>query len=238
MESFELNLYWREPSKRRLIEYLEDLAAFLRSLAPLDPLLSTWFLKGKSKEDALRFNFLDDFQRCAEKLGRRKNNIEADSGPRFGFVFGLWNGHAKCTDGGVALRMDRGWGKEDMLVIDLPFHDAASGELVTVKTLAAVLRVAVARYPIHYAYVPSSRYVPDKYAFRDFLGVGWMAYVPALLDPRDFPEAAQIIHFGTQGSVVVTTNEPFSSENEDHVRRTHAIETRLFDRGLLLPRSR
>jgi hypothetical protein len=228
-----MRIYWREPNKRRLIEYLEDLAGILRELVPLDPLLSTWFLQGKSKQDALRFNFLDDFQRCAEKIGRDKDNIRADSGPRFGFVFGLWNGHASSDEGAISLITMRGWGDEDRFDLHFSLPKPASAHLLTPSTLATILSVAAERYPVHWAHVETQRYVLEKRAFRDFSPVGWMAYVPALLDPRDFPEAAQVIHIGTQGSIVVTTDELFTSENEEHVRHANAIETKLFDRGLL-----
>jgi hypothetical protein len=233
MQSFTMHMYWREPEKRRLIEYLEDMRGYVMDLASLDPLLSTWFLKGKSVADARRFDFVNDFERCVQKALRSKSNQESDRIPRRGYVFGLWNGRVESDEGGVAITSSRGWGRIDDFSFDLPLLTPESAHLLTPSTLAALLRAAVHRWPIHWMHIDNQDYSRNKRILTDFYGVGWMAYVPAILDPLDFDEAAQVIHIGTKGTVLVTTDELFDSNNDEHVERAHAIELKLFDRGLL-----
>jgi hypothetical protein len=120
-----------------------------------------------------------------------------------------------------------------MFILQLPWLTEVSESLLKISTLASIIHAAVKRWPLRWVDVSSSNY-QRKTVLRDFRGVGWMAYVPALLAPSDFPEAAQIIHLGTEGSIVVTTNEVFSSKNEAHLERAHAITVKLFDRGLLV----
>jgi hypothetical protein len=195
--------------------------------------LSTWFLMGKSPADAKRFDFVSDFQRSVAEVQRKPRNIEAYSNPRFGFVLGLWNGRADFDVGAVAFTSNRGWGKVDDFHFDLPLLSPESAHLLTPSTLASVIRVAVKRWPIHWAHIDDNNYFLNKRVLTDFYGVGWGAYVPAILDPQDFDEAAQVIHIGTQGTVLFTTDEVFDANNDEHVERAHAIEYKLFDRGLL-----
>jgi hypothetical protein len=231
-ENFNMCMYWPGGQKRRLIAYLEDMADYLKAIAPLDPLLSTWFLKGNSVAEARQLDFLSDFRSCYEKLARRKHNREADRHPDMGFCFGIWNGHTEVAQG-MSVSSDRGWAKPDYLNLGLPWRSEVSENLFRIPTLVTIIHTAAKRWPLRWAHVSSDEYQCDKVILRGFRGVGWMAYVPALLAKSDFPEAAQIIHLGTLGSVVVTTNEVFSSENPDHVERAHTIAVKLFDRGLL-----
>jgi len=57
--------------------------------------------------------------------------------------------------------------------------------------------------------------------------------VNALLSPSDVPEAEDVITLANGKSLVVTTKEPFSSYNLEHVERARAVEIRLNELGLL-----
>jgi hypothetical protein len=231
-ENFKMMMRWPCGRKRRLIEYMEDEAAYLKEIAPLDPLLSTWFLQGNSVAEAQRYDLFKDFQRCYEKEARLKRNKEADRGGPSGFLLGVWNGHTE-VDQGMSTFSVRGWGDTDSFSLRLPWRTEVSENLFRIPTLVAIIHTAAKRWPLRWVHVSSDEYQRDKLLLRGFRGVGWMAYVPAILAASDFPEAAQIIHLGTLGSVVVTTNEVFSSENPDHVERANNIAVKLFDRGLL-----
>ncbi|MDN4055963.1 Imm52 family immunity protein [Massilia sp. YIM B02763] len=75
--------------------------------------------------------------------------------------------------------------------------------------------------------------------FPDRPGAGWMLYLPFKIDSQQVPEAAQIITIMDDagkkqfGTLIVTVEETFDMENEEHVKRANAIETRLVDQDLL-----
>lgn len=66
-----------------------------------------------------------------------------------------------------------------------------------------------------------------------------MIYLPFKIESRQVPEAAQVIKImddaGKQqlGTLIVTVEETFDMENEEHIKRANAIETRLVDQDLL-----
>ncbi|MDN4055962.1 Imm52 family immunity protein [Massilia sp. YIM B02763] len=79
----------------------------------------------------------------------------------------------------------------------------------------------------------------EKSVFPDRPGAGWMIYLPFKIETRQVPEAAQVIKImddaGKQqlGTLIVTVEETFDMENEEHIKRANAIETRLVDQDLL-----
>lgn len=85
---------------------------------------------------------------------------------------------------------------------------------------------------------------PYKYGsmqkvFPDRPGVGWMLYLPQVLTAQEVPEAGALIPvLGEKkkqtGTIIVSVaDEPFSSDNPEHVKIANKIEVRLVDQDLL-----
>lgn len=79
----------------------------------------------------------------------------------------------------------------------------------------------------------------DHSVFQDRPGAGWMLYLPFDIDARQVPEAADVIKImddkgnTRRGSLIITVTDTFDVRNPDHIKKAHAIETRLVDQDLL-----
>lgn len=79
----------------------------------------------------------------------------------------------------------------------------------------------------------------NRRVFPDRPGAGWMLYLPFKIDKQQVPEAAQVLKIMDDsgkkqlGTLIVTVEETFDMENEEHIKRANAIETRLVDQDLL-----
>lgn len=75
--------------------------------------------------------------------------------------------------------------------------------------------------------------------FPDRPGVGWMLYLPQVLTLQEVPEAGALVPvLGEKkkqtGTIIVSVaDEPFSSDNPEHVKIANKIEVRLVDQDLL-----
>ncbi|MGX8285221.1 Imm52 family immunity protein [Xanthomonas oryzae] len=63
--------------------------------------------------------------------------------------------------------------------------------------------------------------------------LGWMGFVPHMVEPKHIPEAAALIPVGTKGTVIVAVDECFDLNNPDHLKRAHRVEARMAHIGLL-----
>jgi hypothetical protein len=78
-----------------------------------------------------------------------------------------------------------------------------------------------------------------KSVFQDRPGAGWMVYLPFAIDAQRVPEAAQVLKIMDEtgkkrlGTLIVTVAETFDMQNQEHIKRANAIETRLVDQDLL-----
>ncbi len=79
----------------------------------------------------------------------------------------------------------------------------------------------------------------DHKTFKNRPGVGWMLYLPTVLNASQVPEANFLVPVLAPdnkqvGTIIVSvTDGPFSHENQEHLRIANAIEIRLVDQDLL-----
>jgi len=125
-------------------------------------------------------------------------------------------------------------------------YDWKSGEhrdAFSFDQLVAVIEAFTAEFSVVFARVADNDYksrydenqdiCPSYQVFEHREAGGWMVMVKKLLSPSDVPEAEDVITLANGKSLVVTTKEPFSSYNLEHVERARAVEIRLNELGLL-----
>ncbi|QSQ53904.1 immunity 52 family protein [Xanthomonas translucens pv. undulosa] len=76
-------------------------------------------------------------------------------------------------------------------------------------------------------------YAFDHQLFPHRRWLGWMGYVPHLVESRHIPEAAALIPVGRKGTVIVAVDECFDLHNPAHMKRAHEVEARMAHLGLL-----
>ncbi|ATB37089.1 hypothetical protein CYFUS_002510 [Cystobacter fuscus] len=233
VEPFSLNIYLPvEKQRKSFDEYWGRLVAFLEELRSHTPLLGEWYLQARDREKALRRNVFQAGPECLEELKRSKDFRTAAQNEVFGYTFGLWNGREE-GDLGISLTAVLGWRNRDFLTLRLPYnHSPANQSLFHTDQLLTLVGASVRAWNPRWAAVVSDSYQRHHAAFKDRRGVGWLAYVDAHIEKRAIPEAASLKYIET-GTVVVTTQEVFSSENRGHVERANRIEARLADLQLL-----
>lgn len=146
---------------------------------------------------------------------------------------GVWNG--KEGKGGIAFTATYDTG------IIPSFFDFSSGDIDALQDTRNIVKLAqiiVSLWKPMLIQIAPAGYL-EKSVFPDRPGAGWMLYLPFKIDSQQVPEAAQVIKImddaGKQqlGTLLVTVEETFDVENEEHIRRANAIETRLVDQDLL-----
>ncbi|MCT8272692.1 Imm52 family immunity protein [Xanthomonas translucens] len=76
-------------------------------------------------------------------------------------------------------------------------------------------------------------YAFDHQLFPHRRWLGWMGFVPHMVEPRHIPEAAELIPVGRKGTVIVAVDECFDLHNPAHLKRAHEVEARMAHLGLL-----
>ncbi|MGX8285223.1 Imm52 family immunity protein [Xanthomonas oryzae] len=76
-------------------------------------------------------------------------------------------------------------------------------------------------------------YMVENQLFPHRRWLGWMGFVPHMVEPKHIPEAAALIPVGTKGTVIVAVDECFDLNNPDHLKRAHRVEARMAHIGLL-----
>ncbi|QSQ38949.1 Imm52 family immunity protein [Xanthomonas translucens] len=76
-------------------------------------------------------------------------------------------------------------------------------------------------------------YMGEHQLFPHRRWLGWMGFVPHMVEPRHIPEAAELIPVGRKGTVIVAVDECFDLHNPAHLKRAHEVEARMAHLGLL-----
>lgn len=221
-----------------------DFAAHLARLWPVveamsdwDARLAKWYLASDTEEEALLYPMYEApgvpstavlavlAQRYEKTLGQPK-------------VFGFWNGLANEFDSATLKLGIDSPSLPSEVEIDLPAKPPASEEALSYVGVADIVARIAAIYNPAYVSVSSREYFPRQ-VFDDKPGVGWMLYLPRVLNVQQVPEAQALLRVPATGStqvgtiVVSVTDVPFSVDNPDHVDVANRIEIRLVDQDLL-----
>ena len=177
-----LGAYWG-PRQASVGDCADRLSRFMRDLRDCDPALSTWFKKGRSRQEALRARVDATDQDVARSLleqGRSRRYTDGSVIEETGFHIGLWNGGGEDKEAGLSVTCGlfaqpaRGY-LSNCVVLNLP-RDL--GELFRADRMSRVV-AATAR-----AWEPDWAGVMSEHAMdtRPFSGrvpfLDWLLYVP------------------------------------------------------------
>lgn len=226
---YELTAVFRQERSLEAPALLQDLAAFCRVLGEQSPELSTWYLKGESKEEATRHEVFDSNGPTTAATAVVTEELRKDVDPR---IVGIWNG--KTDSNGASLQLI-GRPRPETSTVILRVKPGAFPQAY--ESAAAVVHAAALQWQASAITLASGGYFPLK-VFKDRPGVGWMIYLPKALTVQQVPEAGALIPVidGKKqvGTIVVSvTDAPFSDADAEHVRIANKIEVRLVDQDLL-----
>ncbi|UEP27021.1 Imm52 family immunity protein [Burkholderia sp. B21-007] len=147
---------------------------------------------------------------------------------------GIWDGSADDSIGASVEVFACGGHFPDTVSI------GARGAFIDNKDVVAsiVIKTAQEFSPVVISAAPEG--YPEKQAFQDRPGVGWMIYLPVDLTTQQIPEAQEIVPVLSAdrkrrlGTILVSIkDEVFSADNDEHLTVAHNIEARLISMDLL-----
>ena len=213
---------------------LSRLFELRQHLRQLSPKLAEWFLGGKTKELAYLYPAFDESGPTTaiasvlrERYRKRKDSIITRP-------IGIWNGE-EGVEGATMGQVYREVQAPSLVHFETELVDFLEYQ----KVLSTTLKMVDIWNPLFVSVEPTF-YEP---VFKDRPGVGWMVYLPQLLNLQQVPEARALVPVMGKdakgkakqiGTVIVSvTDAPFSDLNPEHVRIANAIEIRLVDQDLL-----
>lgn len=206
---------------------------FLQYLAPLDATWGKWFLKARSREEALKRR-IEPVAATFESLFAQKK-YEAVKG---GFLIGLWNGEETPQ----ATRLDITCGMSFALAPNLcilyppaPAKSAVGERIVNAGTMAQVLRAMALAWEPDWGVVMSNDYrdraMPGKLPP---VLVGWVTYLSRRRgNVPPLPDSVRVEPVGDLGSLITLTPERITADNPAHVDLARRVRGLLEQAGLL-----
>ncbi len=194
-----------------------------------DPLLSHWFLGGKSLKEAEQYQaFVDEVNghtACLAVLEAQNKKNPGEVG-----VF-IWNGqNSPETGASLSVLMSSG-PFASALTLSLG-GNPAKPRIGDYKDTAEFLTLMVlsTRPDCAFVYHPSG--YGNKQTFKDRPGVGWMLYLPCVFTTQELPEARALLPVfdGKErlGTIIVSvTDAVFDDNDPEHLQIARDIETRL-----------
>ena len=242
VESYYLAVYWGA-RKESAGECAQRARRVLVSLVECDPIFAHWFEQGASQNSALH-NEIALTETSLEALflkGANRGDFSNRPIENLGFRVALWTGG---EDGGSAkLTIKCGCYARAPLVnscvIGLPFSGAAAARLLQTERLATIMKSSVLAWDPDWGVVMTRAYQSTLPAPATLAPqVGWMLY---LSDRRgkipQLPEPCKVRQIDRVGSLIVTTYDRFTVNNDAHVETARHVSEALNRDGLLGPPS-
>jgi hypothetical protein len=231
---------FRETHDVRQADYafhLKRLWRVIEVLASKDSRLSEWFLTGNTQEDALLYPVYEtENTPSTAALAVLKEEYRGED--HLAKSISIWNGKTVKKDGAaLSLAFDNGSMPRDF-DLSIGEENAESSRLGNFESVAAIVATIADEYAPAYVTVAPRRYAA-KQVFDDKPGVGWIFYLPKVLNVHQVPEARALIPVPEAGKkqtgtiIVSVTDAVFSVDNPEHIEIANRIEIRLVDQDLL-----
>lgn len=237
-DQFYLGVYWG-PRRETVEECATRTAQLLSGLRTVDPAFEYW-LRPISEPtarhvhvDATRSRLMPLFAAGAQRAN------DGRPMPQLGFMFGLWN-DVPSRDSGSSLSVSCGGFAEQFAVINscvLSFPTDASclERLLEVETMLDMMRIAAEAMQPDWGTVCSRK-------LRDLVGtwprlpqVGLVTFLSSAKYSAvpDLPSPAKAIEVGGRGTMILLTEERFSTESEQDLGVAQAVVKALGKHGIL-----
>jgi hypothetical protein len=173
-----------------------------------------------------------------------RNRVHRDSPreawPERGFSFGSWNGLSQPHQAGMFLNCGvyvDGGRVPNVVKIELSKHSATKNVMWTASELKPALNVMIEAWDAQEAAVLSNRYTaispmrpPEKPNWPEVPWrplVGWITFVPKARTAQIGSLAGVDVDQTAGGNIYSLCEEPFSTDNPDHLARAAAMEEAL-----------
>lgn len=209
----------------------------IEALASRDAHLAEWYLQAHSEAEARLYPVYDGkgvVSAAARAVLSEQYRNEKDQ-PK---TVGMWNGESVKKDGAsIVMTFDNSPIPND-IDITVGEESATSSRLGDFDAIAQIVSTIASTYAPAYVSAAPRKY-SSKRVFKDKPGVGWMLYLPKVINVQQVPEARALIPVPEAGRkqtgtiVVSVTDAVFSVDNLEHVEIANRIEIRLVDLDLL-----
>lgn len=196
--------------------------------------LDTWYLsQGSSVKESLQYEAFDSTGPAMSALAVLREQFRREQDIR---AIALWNGAEK--EEAAASLVSRCVSSRMRAFNEVALSLTLAPALDDWRIPARWLSVAAKLWPLSMGGV-APLYHADFAVFKDRPGVGWMLYLPVLLDSQKVPEARalELVHDEKGeaiGTILVSVvDEPYSDANPEHVQVANSIAIRLVDLGVL-----
>ncbi|HEY0604895.1 MAG TPA: Imm52 family immunity protein [Herpetosiphonaceae bacterium] len=224
MESFYIGVYWGV-RKESVASCAERTAKLLTCLATCDPIFEHWFEQGRSKKEALKSEIKVEPEALQKLLlgGKNRTDVGNEVIKELGFRVGMWTGGS--DDGSASLTIKCGSYAPipgiNSCILSLPIEEPIAERLLHVPVLTSLLECMVAVWSPEWGLVTSRQYqsLPGNLG-ADVPQTGWIVYLAghrASIADRALTPPSEVQRLGTDGSLLIATNEPFSASNQEHV---------------------
>jgi hypothetical protein len=217
------------------LEQLQDLWKVALLLTPLGLPLDDWYPPADTPEDSIRNLAFDKDGPTSAALAILHAQKQEKELPGLR-MFGVWNGRNR--DGGVAI---------DSTLTVMPSNRICTFRLLSKlvpalsdkEKILSLIHGLLDIWPASMIEIGPLKYFTMQQVFPKRPGVGWMLYLPSVLTTKEVPEAQALVpvmndNKTQRGTIIVSvTDEPFSTENKEHVKIANAIEIRLVDQDLM-----
>ncbi|MFV8593070.1 Imm52 family immunity protein [Ralstonia pseudosolanacearum] len=210
---------------------LADLFRLRERIRTLSPHMVEWFLGGDTKDDSYLYPAFDNTgPTTAITAVLNERARQRKSAPLVTRSIGLWNGKDDLDGASMGLVYIEA-NRPSLVKLD-----TSCPEMLSHAKVLATCQAFIDIWRPSFVAVEPTFYDP---VFKDRPGVGWMLYLPQVLTVQQVPEAAALIPvLGEKkkqtGTIIVSVaDEPFSSDNPEHVKIANKIEVRLVDQDLL-----
>jgi immunity protein 52 of polymorphic toxin system len=234
-EVYYMGAYWRarhenaEACARRL-------AALVQALAPMDPLLASWFKGAKSLKESLK-RPLELELSSLQKYVQSRNMRDSARKPieDLGFSIGLWNGHQGGNDAWLSIYC--GAYSEftgNSCVLEAPFKGPGSERVLTAPFQAQALRAIATAWDPDWGVGISRDHRNIIEARCPDVLVGWVTYLSRRLGRvPPLPAPVRIEPVEDKGTLIILTPERFTASNPEHVSVAERVRELLDRAGLL-----
>ena len=223
MQKFMLGAYW-DARADSLEKCTEDAAHFLFRLAEIDPLLASWYERGRSRKETLERKVdILDVQKLQDLLlaGRNRRDVGREVIDELGCKLSLWNGAVEEeAEASVSIHCGAYSARiGNSVIIDLPYQSESSE---WVGRASSLLALTAEVWQPNWAGIMSKKAMRE----RDFDGdnpfVDWMVYVPRRI--AAVPSPGRVEALNGLGSIVVVQPDPPVGEGHQELTRIRQVE--------------
>jgi hypothetical protein len=227
IESFYFGAYWG-PRRETPEECAGRTSEFLSGLGSGDPLFRQWFKKGWSRKDALKHQICVSHDALTDLFAAGAHHRDSDRTiiRELGFLVSAWTGGPDGECASLSIKCGGYFhGIPNSCVIRFPYRGEVADRVLQVEVLSQIMLLGVRYWEPDWATFNSAELREALNIPLSEPQIGWLTYISSARGsvlPLTSPSRIQTIDgFGT---LIITTEERFSSERTDHVEAASRVK--------------